>query len=265
VKENLVLKKLRKDEVVSVVSIGAFPYASLVEMVGKIGFDCIWFDMEHRPFGLPELSHMTLACRATGMEAMVRIVKGNYTSVMKPLETGVTGLMIPHCMSAKEARQIVSWAKYPPQGRRGFDNAGPDGDYLMADPVEYMQRANQETFLVVQIEDKEAIESIEEIASVEGIDMIFIGPADLSLSYGVFPDFNHKKIENAIIKVAEATQKYGKWWGMPFGTEEQGCSLLEKGARFLCCGADIVAALEGFQRRRKIFDHLQEVCLNRDF
>jgi 2-keto-3-deoxy-L-rhamnonate aldolase RhmA len=102
VKENLVLKKLRKDEVVSVVGIGAFPYASLVEMVGKIGFDCIWFDMEHRPFGLPELCQMTLACRATGMEAMVRIVKGNYTSVMKPLETGATGLMLPHCMSAKQ-------------------------------------------------------------------------------------------------------------------------------------------------------------------
>lgn len=255
--ENLVLKKLRKDEVVSVVSIGAFPYASLVEMVGKIGFDCIWFDMEHRAFGLPELSQMTLACRATGMEAMVRIVKGNYTSVMKPLETGATGLMLPHCMSAKEARQIVSWAKYPPQGRRGFDNAGPDGNYLMTEPVEYIQQANQETFLVVQIEDKEAIESIEEIASIEGIDIIFIGPGDLSLSYGVFPDFNHKKIKDAIRKVAEATQKYGKWWGMPFGTEEQGHSLVEKGARFLAGGSDIRVVLEGFQRRREIFGRLR--------
>ena len=257
-KENLVLKKLRKDEVVSVVNIGAFPYASLVEMVGKVGFDCIWFDMEHRSFGLPELSQMTLACRATGMEAMVRIVKGNYTSVMKPLETGATGLMIPHCKSAKEAKEIVSWAKFPPQGRRGFDGADSDADYLMADPVAYIKQANQETFLVVQIEDKEAIESIEEIASVDGIDIFFIGPGDLALSYGVFPDFNHKKMTNAIDKVAEAAQKYGKWWGMPFGTEEQGQPLIQKGARFLSCGADIIAVLEGFQRRRKIFDRLSE-------
>ena len=134
----------------------------------------------------------------------------------------------------------------------------------MSDPVEYMQRANQETFLVVQIEDKEAIESIEEIASVEGIDILFIGPTDLSLSYGVFPDFNHKKIENAIRKVAEATQKYGKWWGMPFGTEEQGYSLIEKGARFLYSGADIVAVLEGFQRRKEVFNRLQKVSLSRN-
>ncbi len=261
--KNLVLEKLRKDEVVSIVGIGAFPYASLVEMVGKIGFDCIWFDMEHRPFGLPELSQMTLACRATGMEAMVRIVKGNYTSVMKPLETGATGLMIPHCMSAKEARQIVSWAKFPPQGQRGFDNAGPGADYLMSDPLEYIEQANQETFLVVQIEDKEAIESIEEIVSVDGIHILFIGPADLSLSYGVFPDFNHKKVKNAIEKVAEATKKYGKWWGMPFRTEEQGHSLIEKGARFLCCGGDIVAILEGFQKTRKLFDRLERISPNR--
>ncbi len=256
-KKNLVLKKLKKDEVVSVVSIGAFPYASLVEMVGKIGFDCVWFDMEHRAFGLSELSQMTLACRATGMEAMVRIVKGNYTSLMKPLETGATGLMIPHCKSPEEAKEIVSWAKFPPQGRRGFDDAGVDADYLMSDSLEYIKQANQETFLVVQIEDKEAIESIEEIASVEGIDIFFIGPGDLSLSYGVFPDFNHKKIKNAIRKVAEATKKYGKWWGMPFGTEEQGHSLVEKGARFLTGGADIDLILKGFQARRKIFDQLQ--------
>ncbi len=256
-KKNLVLEKLKKDEVVSVVNLGAFPYAPLVEMVGKIGFDCVWFDMEHRAFGFPELAQLTLACRATGMEAVVRIVKGNYTSLMKPLETGATGLMIPHCKSAKEARQIVSWAKFPPQGRRGFDNAGPDADYLMTDPLEYIKHANQETFLVVQIEDKEAIESIEEIVSVDGIDIFFVGPGDLSLSYGVFPDFNHKKVKNAIEKVAEATKKYGKWWGMPFGTEEQGQSLIEKGARFLACGADIIAVLEGFQRRKEIFNTLQ--------
>ncbi len=257
-KRNQVLEKLRRDEIVSVVNIGAFPCASLVEVVGRIGFDCVWFDMEHRPFGFPELSRMTLACRATGMEAMVRIVKGNYTSLMKPLETGATGLMIPHCMSAKEARQIVSWAKYPPKGRRGFDNAGPDGDYLIADPVEYMHQANQETFLVVQIEDKEAIESIEEIAAVDGIDIIFIGPADLSLSYGVFPDFNHRKMEDAIERVAKAARESEKWWGMPFGGEKQGRSLVEKGARFLCRGADIVAIIEGFQKVKKLFDHLQK-------
>ena len=128
----------------------------------------------------------------------------------------------------------------------------------MSDPLEYIQQANQETFLVVQIEDKEAIESIEEIASVKGIDILFIGPGDLSLSYGVFPDFNHKKTKNAIKRVAEATQKYGKWWGIPFGAEEQERSIIEKGVRFLSCGADIVAIIEGFQKVRKLFDHLQE-------
>lgn len=257
---NRIIEKLKKGEVVSVVTLGAFPCAPLVEMVGRISFDCVWFDMEHRVFGLVELSQMTLACRATGMEAMVRIVKGNYTSVMKPFEAGATGLMIPHCMSAKEARQIVIWAKYPPRGQRGFDNAGPDGDYLMAGPEEYIQRANEETFLVAQIEDRQAIESIEEIVAVDGIDIVFVGPADLSLSYGVFPDFGHEKIQKAIRRVAEAAKKQGKWWGGPFRTEKEGRLLIEKGARFVAGRSDIRMVLEGFRAQRRLFDCLQNEC-----
>ncbi len=254
--KNRVLEKLRRGECVSVVNLGFFPCSSLVEAVGRIGFDCGWFDMEHRSFGLKEFDEMALACRATGMEAMVRVIKGGYTSLMKPLQGGATGLMIPHCMSPEEARQIVSWAKYHPQGKRGFDNAGPDADYLMADLAEYMVHSNQETFLAVQIEDREAIEQIEDIAAVEGIDILFIGPADLSLSYGLPFQFEHPTIKKALKRVRDAADAQGKWWGMPFSSIEEGRRLVENGARFLAHGGDLLAVKDTFLCYRKTFEQL---------
>lgn len=255
-RKNKVIEKLKKGDCISVVNIGFFPCSSIVEIAGNIGFDCVWFDMEHRSFGLKELSEMILACRTTDMEAMVRIVKGGYTSVMKPLETGATGLMIPHCFNAEEAQQFVNWAKYLPKGKRGFDNAGPDADYLMANPSEYIQHSNKETFIVAQIEDKEAVECIEEIASVDGIDILFIGLADLSLSYGIPFQFENEILKNAIDKVAKATAKYNKWWGLPIGSVEYGKRMIDKGARFFAHGADIIAIKDGFLQYRKVFDQL---------
>ena len=254
--QNKVLQKLRNGECVSIVNLGFFPCSSLVEMVGRIGFDCAWLDMEHRSYGWKELAEMTLACRATGMEAMVRVVKGGYTSVMKPLETGATGVMLPHCMSAEEARQAVSWIKFPPQGKRGFDNAGPDADYLMADPIEYMAQANQETFLVVQIEDREAVDHVDEIAAVDGVDVLFVGPGDLGLSYGIPFQKEHPTIRKAIKKVNNAASAHGKWWGSIFGSLEDGKQLMEDGARFLAHGADVVAIKTGFLDYRETFRKL---------
>ncbi len=252
--KNRVLQKLKKGECVNVVNLGFFPCSSLVELVGRIGFDCAWLDMEHRSFGLKELAEMALACRTTGMEPLVRVVKGRYTGMMKPLETGATGLMIPHCLSTEEARQVVNWAKYPPQGRRGFDNAGPDADYTMADRTEYMIHSNRETFLVAQIEDQEAVDRVEEIASVDGIDVLFIGPADLSLSYGIPFQFEHPTLKKAIERVRDAAAAQGKWWGTPFGSIEEGKWLVENGARFLAHGADVLAIKDGFLRYRKTFE-----------
>jgi 2-keto-3-deoxy-L-rhamnonate aldolase RhmA len=255
-RKNRVLEKLRADEVVSVTNVGAVPMPWLVELVGNIGFDCIWFDMEHRCFSLPDLLSMTVACRATGMETMVRIVKDGYPSVMKPLECGATGIMIPHCKTAEEVKQYLSWAKYPPQGKRGFDNAGPDGEYLLTDLSRYIREANEETFFVAQIEDREAIEHLEEIVALEGVDIIFVGASDLSLSYGVFPDRRHSLIMKVVEKIAALTAESGKWWGMPFGTVEQGMELVAKGARFLSHGSDIRILGKGFREVKEIFSKL---------
>ena len=253
-----VLEKLRRDEWIIIPQVGQIPSFKIVEMLGMIGFDAVWIDMEHKDFGYDTLAQMTLACRATGMDPVVRIVKDGYTSVIRPLEAGAAGLIIPHCMSPEEAAKIVRWAKFAPEGLRGVDGAGVDGNYIMMDLPQYVKDANRETFLVVQIEDREAVECVEEIAAVKGIDVLFVGPADLSQSYGVFPHFDHPLILTAIDKVAEAATRHGKWWGIPVGSVDHAREMIGKGARFLAHGAEVIVLTEGFRAIKDRFDALRK-------
>ncbi|MGQ9629360.1 MAG: HpcH/HpaI aldolase family protein [bacterium] len=245
---NRVLRKLRNGEWVLVSAIVQIPSFKIVEIMGMAGeIDCVWIDIEHNDFSYDRLAEMAAAARETGIEPMVRIAKGGYTSIIRPLEAGATGLMIPHCMSAGEAKQVVRDAKFSPLGLRGYSAGGVDAQYTMMKFKEYIQWANSETFIAVQIEDREAVDSVEEIAAVEGIDILFVGPADLSQSYGVFGKFRHPKILRAIDKVAEAAKAYGKWWGMPVSSPKEAEKLIGKGARFLSHGSDVRILAEGFR------------------
>lgn len=243
-----VLKKLRGGDFVRVAGINRVPYPWFAEVAGKVGYDVLWFDLEHRPHSPELVAGLSLACRSTATDLMVRIPKAGYTIPMQVLEMGANGVMVPHCCSAQEARQWVDWTKFPPLGKRGFDNAGVDCDYSMADPLAYMNHANQETFLVLQVEDREAVDSIDEIAAVQGVDLFFVGPADLSVSYGIPMQFQHSLIQKAKDKVANAAAKAGKWWGTVTPTPEAAQTELDRGARMVTCVDDHFLLVKGLQK-----------------
>src|SRR4029078_1536415 len=121
-----VRRKLRAGDFVKVAGISRVPEPCLTEVVGRVGYDVIWFDMEHRPYGVDKIDPLSLACRATGMDLMVRICKNGYHSAMQALEFGANGLMVPHCRSAEEARQWVEWVRFPPLGKRRLGAGGAD-------------------------------------------------------------------------------------------------------------------------------------------
>ena len=141
-----VLEKLRAGEVVRTAGISRVTSPWLTELVGKLGYDLIWLDMEHREFGYDVIPLISLGCRATGMDLMVRILKTGYSSIMRALEFGANGIIVPHCRTAQEARQWADWCRFPPLGTRGFDGAGVDADYMLAHPLDYIKHANEETF-----------------------------------------------------------------------------------------------------------------------
>jgi len=239
--------KLEAGDFVKVVGIGRVADPWLTEVVGRVGFDVVWFDMEHRAYSHEVIDRISLACRATGIDLMVRVRKNGYASSVRPLEFGANGIMVPHCCSPDEAREWAKWTRFPPQGKRGFDNAGADADHGLSDPIEYVSRRNKEVFLVVQIEDREAIDCVDQIASVEGVDLLFVGPADLTMSYGVPFQRQHPLIQGALDKVANATAKAGKWWGTVTPTPESAQEELDRGAQMITCANDHFLLVHGLQ------------------
>lgn len=258
-KQSRVLQKLRSGGVVTVAAITRVAEPWLTEVIGQIGYDVAWFELEHRPFEVSKIDPISLACRATGIDLMVRVRKGSYESPMRALEFGSNGIMVPHCESAAEARKWVEWVKFPPQGKRGLDGSGADADFGLADVHEYLAHANKETFLVLQIEDKEAVEQVEEIAAVAGFDLLFIGPGDLSLSYGVPLQFNHPLMRAAYERVAAAAARAGKWWGTTTPTPESAEEVIKLGGRMIIPGVDHSILLRGF---RDSYAEYQKVVVN---
>jgi 4-hydroxy-2-oxoheptanedioate aldolase len=252
-----VLEKLRSGGFVRVASVSRVTDPWLTEVVGKIGYDVVWFDLEHRPYGADTINILSLACRAVGIDLMVRIQKSGYHNPMQALEFGANGLMIPHVKSAEEARQWVEWSRFPPLGKRGLDGAGADADYGLSDPLAHLKHANEEVFIAFQIEDREAIENIDEIAAVPGFDLLFIGPSDLSLSYGIPLEFEHPLLHEATERVSDAARKNGKWWGTTTATPAIAQHVLDLGARMVVAGGDHGALVNGMRNSFRDFSSLR--------
>lgn len=251
-----VLQKLKAGEVVRSAGISRVTDPWLTETVGRMGYDLVWFDLEHRAFGYNTIDPLALACRATGMDLMVRIRKTGYDSPMRALECGANGIMVPHCRSAAEARQWVEWVRFPPLGRRGLDGVGADADFGLVGTMEHIEHANREVFLVLQIEDREALEQVEEIAAVPGVDLLFVGPGDLSVSLGVPLQFEHPLIQRAFERVARAAKQAGKWWGSTTSSPAAAQKIVDLGGRMITVGADHVFLVRGFAQALEEFSHV---------
>jgi 4-hydroxy-2-oxoheptanedioate aldolase len=251
------LQKLHSGGFVRIINVSRVSDPWLVELAGWTGFDVIWLDMEHRNFDYGMIDPMSLACRATSIDLMVRVLKTGYSAPMRALEFGANGLMIPHVRSVAEAREWVEWTRFPPLGKRGFDGAGVDASYSLAEPVEYMCHANRETFLLLQIEDKEALDCVEEIAAVEGVDMLFIGTCDLSISLGVPMQTEHTIVRKAIERCARAAENAGKWWGLPTENSRIAQEMLDMGARLITCGSDHGFLVQGVRNAFEEFSSLR--------
>ena len=238
-RKSKVKAKLRRGEPVLLTTLH-FTDPSLYEMTSLMGFDGVWMDMEHHGYSLETAMTLMRAARVHTADIMVRPAKGEFMRLGRMLEAGAQGLMYPRCDDEHEARELVSWAKFAPLGRRGFDGGNPDMPYCTMGFNEYLQQANDETFLVVQIESEEALGRVGEIAAVPGVDVLFFGPGDFSILAGIPGQFDHPKITEAMREISRAAAAAGKNWGMPTGTVDRTREIMDMGARFICHGADLI-------------------------
>lgn len=227
--------RLAEGKVVRVFSLGALIDPRIVEMVAlRGGFDAIWMDHEHSGITLEAVENTARAVRAAGLDSFVRLAPTDYASVMRFLEVGAGGIMAAQVRTAEEAERVVTWAKFAPRGRRGLSGGNVDGDYGLIPMAEYTARCNRETFVAIQIENAEALDDLEAIARVPDVDLLFVGPADLSQALGVTGQFDHPRLLEAIERIAKVCAGSGVAWGtVALGREsarwmaDRGCRLFE--------------------------------------
>ncbi len=230
--------------------------ASIFEMVSVMGFDGIWMDLEHHSYSLETAGNFIRATRVGSADILARPAKGEFMRMGRLLETGAQGIMYPRCSDASEATEVVRWAKFAPLGERGFDGAGADAFYTGIPMDEYVRDANEETFVVIQLEDPKAIEQAEAIAAVEGVDVIMLGPADFSVLSGIPGQFDHPSIEKSLNKIAQAAANAGKHWASTAADANSAKGLLQRGAGMILHNADICIVKKGLEIIRDDFSKL---------
>lgn len=217
-------------------------------MASLMGFDGIWMDLEHHHYSVETAANLMRAARVGAADIIARPAKGEFMRMDRLLEAGAQGIMYPRCESAEEAAEVVRWAKFAPLGERGVDGANADAPYCSVPMKQYLRRANEETLVIIQIESPKAVEAVDAIAKVPGVDILMLGPGDLSVLSGIPCQFDHPIIKDAIDRVAAAAKSSGIYWGTVSGTPEHSKMLMDKGAKFICHGADILILKRGLEQ-----------------
>tara|TARA_R110002049_G_scaffold28018_4_gene96645 strand:+ start:61376 stop:62191 length:816 start_codon:yes stop_codon:yes gene_type:complete len=250
-----VLEKLRGGKTASCFKVNLND-PKVSEIVAISGFDCVWVDQEHIGQDWSTLAAGIWAAKAHDTDVMVRVSRGGYSDYIRPLEMDATGIMVPHIMSLEDAKKVVEMVRFHPVGRRPIDGGNADGAYTALDFNEYIQLANKERFVALQIEDPEPLGDIEAIAALEGYDMLFFGPGDFSQGIGAPGQWNHPKLIETRKLVAEMANKYGKY-AATVGSSDNLNELLDMGYDFVSVGADVVGLsaycrdiVKGFDSRK---------------
>jgi 4-hydroxy-2-oxoheptanedioate aldolase len=242
---------LARGDVVRVFGVGQLCHPKIVEMIGmQGGFDAVWLDQEHTGITLEQIEQTALAARATGMDSFVRLAATDYATVMRPLEAGAGGVMAAQVRSAREAAQVVHWAKFHPHGLRGVNGTGVDGRYGTLPLAEYFRRANADTFVAIQIEHIDAVNEVEQIAALPEVDVLFVGPADLSQSMGIPGEWENPRLWEALDRVARAARDRRIHWAILPLSPAHARRAVEMGCRMLAVGMDVWTFQKGLKAHK---------------
>jgi 4-hydroxy-2-oxoheptanedioate aldolase len=210
-----------------------FPSAQVVEMLGYAGFDWVLIDCEHGSIGLADLELMAIAADAVGITPIARPRTNAASDIQSVMDRGVMGVQVPHVNTGEEARRAVAAVKFGPGAQRGLAvGTRPDRWGLGARLPHFTQAANQQSLVCVQLEHESALAHLDELLAVEGIDVFFIGPSDLSQSMGFPGDPKAPAVARAIDQALARIVAAGRTAGMPAASETvaevkaKGCSYI---------------------------------------
>ena len=229
---NKTKEKLQNGEpVLGVIVNGNYP--QLVEIIGLLGYDYIFIDMEHSTVSFPEMENVIRAAELRGLTSIVRVSDHNPQTILKTLDAGAQGLIVPHVNTKEQAEAVVRAAKFAPLGDRGLGSSRYQEYGMGKKRQELFDECNAETLVIPIMESAEALKNAEEIMQVEGVDGFSVGTSDLAMDMGLANDTSHPDVIAAQDKLAELAKKYGKFTGGPIRSDADYKTLIGKGINFL--------------------------------
>ena len=215
----------------------------MAALAARAGFDFLWVEMEHSPITLETLRHLVLATRGLPAVPFARVPAGETWMAKRVLDQGVHGVIAPFTSTPELAQQVSQACRYPPRGRRGSGSGLAEGTWPKV--PSYFDSADSEVLVVVVIEEAAAVERCEEIAAVDGVDVLFVGTSDLSFSMGLRGNMMHPDVLEAAERVRDAAARHGKYCGRPVASPESLQRFADEGFRLFHAASDLTLFAEG--------------------
>jgi 4-hydroxy-2-oxoheptanedioate aldolase len=225
IRVNTAKQKLQNNQVVTTIS--GLQDADTIDFLGPMGFDAAWIECEHGPVDWDQLGDMTRACDLWGLTSVTRVNSNEPWLITRTLDRGSMGIVVPHVNNRKAAEQAMQSAKYAPLGYRGM--FGGRQSYGV---IDYLHQANDQTMVIVLLEEVEALENLDEILKVDNIDVFFVAPSDLAQTMGHIGNTGHPEVQSAIDDALSRIVSAGRTAGT-LVNESNLVSYVDKGARFL--------------------------------
>ena len=214
----------------------SLPSPSVVELLASFQMDWLVFDTEHSPITTERLEDMLRAMKGTEVVPIVRVLANDVGLIKQALDRGGYGVVVPLVSTPEQAQAAVAAAKYPPDGVRGV--AGTRISRYGADLPDYYKTFNSQVLVICQIETTDGLVNVDAIAATPGVDVLFVGPNDLSASLGAFRQFDRPEFKSAVDHILKATQRHGISAGYMCSTAEEVLEKVDQGFRFVCAGSD---------------------------
>jgi len=236
--------------------ISEIPFSNLPVLLKASGLDFFILDYEHGSFDYSAMFNIITNAKLSGIECIVRLPNNERKDIIKCLDMGADGLLLPMTSTVDDIKKLVNYSKYPPLGIRGVSTMRAHTLYNPPKVLDYMESANKRIKVFAQIETVDGVNNVYDILNVEGVDGIFIGPNDLSADYGCLGDKNAKEILDAITRCGEASNKLNKLSGIITGNDNYLKKSKEMGFDYYSIGSELNAISD---YSKKIIKHIEEL------
>ena len=257
--KNIAKEKILNNELCLGVGLRQSRTVDIGKIMATSGYDWLFIDMEHNSMDIDIASQISVAAQDAGITPIVRVPDFAHHHATRVLDCGAMGVVFPHVENADITKKLVSYCLYPPKGHRSMTGVLPQLDFKHQPIADVASIINKNMLIVIMLESPEAIDNVDSIAAVDGVDVILIGTNDLCMEMGIPGDYSNPKVKNAYNKVIESCNKYGKTPGMGgVYNEELMSEYIKMGMRFILSGSDLSFMMQtASQRSNKLRSFLK--------